>query len=82
MRNMRARIERLEAMEPEDVILTLRDGSHFHCGNSPLRFYVETLEDIRLNRSSAALTAVLQTVSAEGCGLLWQVLQAIAAGPK
>jgi hypothetical protein len=43
---------------------------------------MEALEDIRENRATPLLQAVLNTVSAEGCGLLWKVLQALAHGPK
>jgi hypothetical protein len=62
--------------------LTLRDGTHFHPRGQALEFYMEALEDIRENRTTPLLQAVLNTVSAEGCGLLWQVLQALAHGPK
>ena len=81
MRNLRGRIERLEAMQDREIILTLRDGTHFHAPGPVLNFYMEALEDIRQDRSTPLLKAVHETVSAEGCGLLWQVLQTLASGP-
>jgi hypothetical protein len=78
MRNIRARIERLEVMEPADIILKRRDSTHFRYRGPALSFYMDCLEDIREDRSTPLLKAVLETVSAEGCGLLWQVLQAMA----
>ena len=65
-------------MEPAEIILKLRDGTHFHYRGPASSFYMEGMEDIRERRSTPLLTAVLETVSAEGCGLLWQVLQAMA----
>jgi hypothetical protein len=65
-------------MEPADIILKLRDGTHFCYRGPALSFFMDCLEDMREGRSTALLTAVLETVSAEGCGLLWQVLQAMA----
>jgi hypothetical protein len=82
MRGIRGRIERLEAMEPEDIILKLRDGTHFHYHGPALSFCVEGMEDIWENRSTPLLKAILDTVSAEGCGLIWQMLQALALCPK
>ena len=57
MRNLRARIERLEAMEPEPVILKLSDGSYFHYEGSLLRFFEEASEDIREKARQKALVA-------------------------
>jgi hypothetical protein len=82
MRNIGARIERLESMEPADIILKLRDGTHSHFRGPALRFYMEGMKDIEEGRSTALTTAIMETVSAEGCGLLWQLLQALAGGPK
>ena len=42
----RGRIERLEAMQDREIILTLRDGTHFHAPGPVLNFYMEALEDI------------------------------------
>jgi hypothetical protein len=82
MRSLRRRIERLEARQPPEIILTLRDGTHFHFRGPAQEFFREALEDIRKNRTTPLLRAVLDTVSAKGCGLRWQFLQAIASSPK
>jgi hypothetical protein len=79
MRNLRRRIERLEARQPADIILTLRDGSCFYPRGPALNFYMEALADINEERSTPLSRAVLDTVSAEGCGSLWRVLQALAS---
>lgn len=81
MRNIRARIERLEAVEPADIILKLRDGAHFHLRGPALWFYMEGMKDIEDDPSSPLVKAIMETVSAEGCGQLWQVLQALAPPP-
>jgi hypothetical protein len=68
MRNLRKRIEWLEAKQPPEIILKLRYGSHFHDKGPALEFFMEAMEDIKQNRSSPLLKAILETVSAEGCG--------------
>ena len=82
MRNIRGRIERLEATEPEEIVLILRDGTHFHHCGPALEFCMEAMEDFRENRSTPLAQAVLDTVAAEGCALLWQLLQIMAHGFK
>ena len=81
MRNIRARIEKLETREPEDIILKLRDGTHFHYPGPALSFFSEGLDDIRENRTTPLLKAIRETVSAEGCGRIWEVLLALAYSP-
>jgi hypothetical protein len=76
MRNIRARIERLEAMEPAPIILKLSDGSCFNYEGSLLRFFEEALKDIGEKAASPLLTAVLNTVSAQGCGV------SVRSGPR
>ena len=66
MRNLRTRIERLEGIQPPEIILKLRDGSHFHHSGPANKFFMEAMEDIQQNRSSPLLQAMLETVSAEG----------------
>jgi hypothetical protein len=40
-------------------------------------FYDEGMEDLQNELNTPLLEAVRQTVDAEECGLLWQVLQAL-----
>lgn len=94
MRNIRTRIERLEAIYPPDVILHLRDGTQFHYPGPKLSFFMEGMKDIKSltegtegtedipqNRLTPLLKATLETVSAEGCGGLWKVLAALTRRP-
>jgi hypothetical protein len=70
------RIAVLEASLPEEIILTLDDGNFYHHPGPALRFYSEGLEQIRENRGPL-LEAVRRTVNATGCGLIWQLLDAL-----
>ncbi len=80
MRNLKQRIERLEeAMLPLPVILTLSDGTCFYHPGPALSFYVEGITAIYEKRSTPLLDAVFNTVSAKGCGLIWQLLQVLRA---
>jgi hypothetical protein len=79
MRNLRRRIERLEAMQPLPVILELTDGTSFHYPGPALSFWMEGITDIYEKRSTPLLDAVFNTVSATGCGLVWQLLQVLHA---
>lgn len=74
------RLRALEAVMPGEIILLLDNGSQFrHCG-PPLRFYSDSIAEIRLGHGPL-LDAVRRTVEAQGCGLLWQVLAAVANSP-
>jgi hypothetical protein len=80
MSDLRRRIEALEAAVPDAIILTLADGSTLHFDGEALDFYVAGLEAVRKGRGKL-FEALKSTVSATGCGNIWQVLNVCAAGP-
>jgi hypothetical protein len=80
MSDIRRRIEALEAVVPEDIILTLRNGGKFRFDGEPLDFYIAGLEAAR-KRKGPLYEALRKTENATGCGNLWQVLVVAAMGP-
>lgn len=80
MSDLRRRIEALEASTPVEIVLTLKDGSTFHHPGPSMKFYEEGLEQIRKGKGSL-LKALRATVTGTGCGLLWELLVALASGP-
>jgi hypothetical protein len=77
--NLEARVKALEDRTPKDIVLTLNDGTTMTHPGPALTFYMEALDEIR--RSPKARTRYLRVVSATGCGLIWQLLAAVAHGP-
>jgi len=78
MRNLRQRIEKLEAAVPRDVGLFLRDGTRFHYPGGAYKFWEEGLDDM-LNRRS---TPLVESGSPNSqCGGMWPPL-ATGAGRR
>jgi hypothetical protein len=82
MRDRRRRIEKLEALLLEEVVLILHDGSRFRYPGPHLRLYCEALEDIRQNRCTPLLEAIRKTIASEEGDLAWQVVRALDASPR
>jgi len=80
MSDLRRRIEALESQVPEEIVLTLKNGSTFRHPGPVMEFYEEGLKQIRKGKGPM-LNALRATVSGTGCGMLWELLAALAAGP-
>jgi hypothetical protein len=78
-KNLEARVRALEERVPDDIVLTLDDGTTIEHPGPVLTFYTQALDEI--SRSAKARARYLRVVSATGCGLIWQVLAAAAYGP-
>jgi hypothetical protein len=77
---LRRRIEALEAVAPQEVVLTLDDGTEYRHPGPALSFFADGMDAI--NKGQGLLfEAICRMRSAEGCALLWQVLQAVATSP-
>lgn len=74
--NIRKRIEALEAGMPRAIVLTLNDGATLHHPGPPLKFAMEALAQIE--KRGPLVVACTKTVSAIGCGLLYQLVSSIA----
>jgi len=73
---LRRRIEELEAKVPTEIVLTLKNGQTFsHCGPS-IKFFTDGLDQIRAGKGPIR-SALKDTVKAEGCGYMHQMLQAL-----
>jgi len=82
MRDLRRRIEKLEALLADDeVVLILQDGSRFRHPGPPLRFFSEAMEDSRQNRCTPLLEAIRKTVASEAGDFIWNVVQVLDFGP-
>ena len=62
---------------PREIVLTMDDGTTFHHPGPALELCVEGLDQIRAGHGPI-VEVVGRTVHAKGCGLLWQVLAALA----
>ena len=80
MSDLRRRIEALESAVPQEIVLTLKNGSTFHHPGPAMDFYMEGMAQIQKGRGPL-LKALLSTVSATGCAGLWEVLVVVAVGP-
>jgi len=78
-KNLEARVRALEERVPEDIVLTLDDGTTIEHPGPVLTFYKQALEEIR--RSPKARERYARVVSATGCGRLHEMLRAFALGP-
>jgi hypothetical protein len=74
--SIRRRLEALEARLPQEIVLTLDDGSTFHHPGGPLEFDREVRDQMQ-NGGGPLVEALLRTVSAEGCGRLWELTRAV-----
>src|SRR5579872_2735591 len=68
-------IRSLAQVAPQSIVLNLDDGSQFHYEGSALDFAAEAM------RKGPVAKACARAVSASGCGFLWQLGAAFAAGP-
>ncbi len=74
--SLRRRIAALEQGLPREIVLTLADGGTFHHSGPAMRFFDEGMRQVLAGKGAIA-EAVAQTVRAQGCGLLWQMLAAL-----
>lgn len=63
-------------MVPTEIILTLENGETFSHRGPALKFFNDGLAQIRAGRGQI-LSAVKDTVKAEGCGHLAELLKAL-----
>jgi hypothetical protein len=75
-RSLLSRIEKLEAKLPRGIELILDDGTSFHHSGPPLQFAMECRDQMNAG-GGPIVDAVMRTVDAKGCGLLWQLLAAV-----
>jgi hypothetical protein len=80
MNDLKRRLGAAEAAIPKAIVLKLKDGREFRHPGPVLDFYMEGLEAARKGRGPF-FNALRTTVSATGCGNIWQVLLIAAAGP-
>lgn len=76
-RSLLRRIKKLEASVPSNIELYLDDGSVFFHQGPALVFVNEAIEQANLG-GGPIVEAAKRTVKAKGCGLLWQVIAAVA----
>ncbi len=70
--NILNRLNALEARAPKDIVLYLGDTREFRYSGNFWEFAMEGLE----GPEGQVVDACLKAVSAEGCGLVWQVIAA------
>ena len=73
---LRRRIEQLEAGVPRAVVLTLRNEHTFSHPGPDIQFFNEGMEQIRAGKGPI-LAAVKDSVKAEGCGRMAELLKAL-----
>jgi hypothetical protein len=73
--NLRREIERLSQIAPDTIILTLADGTKFYYDGDALSFAMDAM------RKGPVARACAKTVSATGCGRLYELGAAFTAGP-
>ncbi|MGA6987634.1 MAG: hypothetical protein WBZ01_16380 [Terriglobales bacterium] len=61
---------------PQEIVLTLDDGTTFHHPGGFLEFGSEVSDQMRKG-GGPLVEALLRTVSAEGCGRLWELMRAV-----
>ncbi len=74
--SIRRRLEALEARLPQEIVLTLDDGSTFHHPGGFLEFGSDVRDQMG-EGGGPLVEALLRTVSAEGCGRLWELMRAV-----
>jgi hypothetical protein len=77
---IRNTIAQLAERVPPPIRLTLDDGTTITHPGPVLDFYSQAMEEIRRNPTKAR-EKYLRVRSATGCGLMWQMLAAMAYGP-
>ena len=79
--SIKTRLEALEEVTPQGIVLTLDDGTQIEHPGPVLEFYEEATEQISRKRGPL-YNAALHTVSATGFGKMHELLYAMAVGPQ
>jgi hypothetical protein len=80
-RSLVSRIKKLEASLPRKIELYLDDGSVFYHEGPVLHFANEGMRQASAG-VGPIVEAARRTVSAKGCGKLWQLIAALADSPR
>lgn len=78
--SIKTRLEAIERMVPDAIVLKLDDGSTFEHPGPAIAFYMEGMRQIAKKRGPI-YHAALHYVSATGCGRMHELLRAMALGP-
>jgi hypothetical protein len=77
MSSIRQRIEALYAKLPKEIVLTLDDGTTFHHRGPLLKFAAEAMTQAE-SGGGPIVTACCRAAKATGCGLVFDLIAAIA----